>query len=72
MKEAPQEDQTLSSSSYKERYVGLFARIVVDTAYGLKTSPNYKATKHFFYNLLENHAYPYKRYFDLMMMVLIF
>jgi len=41
-------------------------------AYGLKTSPNYKATKNFFHNLLENHAYPYKRYFDLMMMVLIF
>lgn len=72
MKEAPQEDQTLSSSSYKEHYVGLFASFIVDIAYGLKTSPNYKATKNFFHNLLENRAYPYKRYFDLMMMVLIF
>lgn len=72
MKEAPQEDRTLSSSSYKEHYVGLFSRLLVDMAYGLKTSPNYRATKNFFYNLLENHSYKYKRYFDLMMMVLIF
>jgi len=72
MKEELREDQTLSSSTYKEHYVGLFASLVVDIAYGLKTSTNYKTTKNFFYNLLENHAYPYKRYFDLMMMVLIF
>ncbi len=72
MKEELQKDQALSSSSYKERYVGLFSRLLVDTAYALKTSPNYKVTKNFFYNLLENQAYPYKRYFDLMMMVLIF
>ena len=72
MKEVIQDDQTLSSSSYKERYVGLFSQLIVDMAYGLKTSPGYKATKNFFHNLLENQAYPYKRYFDLMMMVLIF
>ena len=72
MNEELQKDQTLSSSSYKEHYVGLFSRLLVDMAYGLKTSRNYRTTKNFFYNLLENHAYPYKRYFDLMMMVLIF
>lgn len=72
MKEELQTGETLSSSSYKEHYVGLFARLIVNTAYGLKTSPNYRATKHFFYDLLENQAYPYKRYFDLMMMMLIF
>jgi len=72
MNEMPHEDQTLSSSTYKERYLGLFSRLIVDIAYGLKTSPNYRATKNFFHNLLENQAYPYKRYFDLMMMVLIF
>ncbi|MGB5964235.1 MAG: ion transporter [Sulfurimonadaceae bacterium] len=72
MKEELHADETLSSSTYKEHYVGLFASLVVDIAYGLKTSTNYKTTKNFFYNLLENHAYPYKRYFDLMMMVLIF
>ncbi len=64
--------QNPSSTSSQYRSPGLFSRLLVDGAYALKTSPRYKATKHFFYNLLENSSYPYKRYFDLMMMVLIF
>ncbi|MCJ7764983.1 MAG: ion transporter, partial [Thiovulaceae bacterium] len=66
-----QDGQTLSSS-YKKKYVGIVSRVMVDTAYLLKTSPRYKTVKKFFYNLLENSSYPYKRYFDLFMMVLIF
>ncbi len=62
----------ISSDSYKERYVGLFSRIVVSLAYFLETSPRYQKTKRFFYNILENQTYPYKRYFDIFMMILIF
>jgi len=61
-----------TSTSYKEKHVGLFSRLVVSLAYTLETSPHYKNTKKFFYNLLENHNYPYKRYFDIFMMILIF
>lgn len=60
------------SSSYREKYVGIVSRIVVALAYALETSHYYKSTKKFFYNLLENHNYPYKRYFDIFMMILIF
>jgi len=72
MQEELQETETLSSSSYKRKYVGLLSRLVVGTAYLLKTSPRYKAAKNFFYDLLENSAYPYKRYFDFFMITLIF
>ena len=72
MQEQGQTQERLSSSSYKERYVGLFSRTLIDLAYTLQTSPSYKKTKLFFYNLLENHTYSYKRYFDLFMMMLIF
>ncbi len=71
MKEEIQKEES-PFSSYREQYVGFFARLIVDIAYGLKSSPSYRATKNFFYNLLENQAYPYKRYFDLMMIILIF
>ena len=72
MQEELQEAQSLSSSSYKQKYVGILSRRVVDTAYFLKTSPRYKTAKNFFYNFLENSSYPYKRYFDFFMMALIF
>lgn len=61
---------TTSSSLYKPS--GFIAKRLVDIAYFLKTSVRYKRTKNFFYDLLENNNYPYKRYFDLAMMVLIF
>lgn len=72
MKEEPTDSETTSSSSYRQKYVGLLSSFMVNTAYYLKTSPRYKQTKNFFFNLLENNSYPYKRYFDLFMMVLIF
>jgi len=59
-------------SSYRERYVGAFARLIVGLAYFLETFAPYQKTKKLFYNLLENQNYPYKRYFDIFMMVLIF
>ena len=72
MQEELTESETASSSSYKQKYVGLLSRFLVNTAYFLRTSPRYRSTKALFYNLLENNAFVYKRYFDLFMMVLIF
>ncbi|MFT5660677.1 MAG: voltage-gated potassium channel [Sulfurimonas sp.] len=46
--------------------------LIVDFAYYLDTSSSYKKTKHFFYNLLENTDYKYKKYFDIFMIILIF
>jgi voltage-gated potassium channel len=40
-------------------------------AYFLQGSTRYQNTKKFFYNLLENDKYPYKKYFDFFMIVLI-
>lgn len=48
------------------------SRIIVDLAYALQGSPRHRKLKRFFYNLLENNEYPYKRYFDLFMIFLIF
>ncbi|MDX1294881.1 MAG: ion transporter [Sulfurimonadaceae bacterium] len=48
------------------------SRTVIDAAYALQASARYRATKHFFYNLMENSDYRFKRYFDYMMMLLIF
>ena len=45
--------------------------LIVDGAYFLSTSKKYQASKHFFYNLLENDRYKYKKYFDIMMITLI-
>ncbi|MFY9142295.1 ion transporter [Sulfuricurvum sp.] len=44
---------------------------IVGLAFFLHTSPRYRHYKKFFYNLLENSAYPYKKYFDYFMMSLI-
>ena len=48
------------------------SRIITDAAYALQGSVHYRGVKNFFYNLLENSEYPLKRYFDYMMMALIF
>lgn len=46
--------------------------MIVDGAYAINTSKRYAKTKHFFYNLLENDSYAYKKVFDLFMIALIF
>ena len=61
-----------SSQSYQEKYVGIIARFIVRMAYYFKSAERYQRTKRFLYNILENHQYHYKRYFDLFMIVLIF
>ena len=48
-----------------------FNRLLIDFAYFLKTSESYQQKRRFFYNLLENNSYKYKKYFDLLMMLLI-
>jgi len=45
---------------------------LVDTAYQISTSKKYAKNKTFFYNLLENSDFKYKKYFDLVMIALIF
>ena len=45
--------------------------MLVKFAYFLEASPRYKAFKRFFYNLLENDEYPYKKYFDFFMIFVI-
>jgi len=47
-------------------------RLIVDAAYFINTSDAYQKKKRFFYNLLENSSYKYKKYFDLFMIALIF
>ena len=49
----------------------MFKDLIVDGAYFLSTSHRYQNLKKFFYNLLENDSYRYKKYFDLFMMALI-
>jgi len=49
----------------------MLKRLIVDGAYFLSTSKNYQSVKHFFYNLLENDNYKYKKYFDMLMITLI-
>ncbi len=46
--------------------------LIVDAAYYLHTSKSYQAKKRFFFNLLENDKYKYKKYIDLLMITLIF
>jgi len=72
MQEERTDSETTSSLSYRQKYVGLLSSFLVNTAYYLKNSQQYKHKKNFFFNLLENNSYPYKRYFDLFMMALIF
>ncbi|MCF6341107.1 MAG: ion transporter [Sulfurimonas sp.] len=50
----------------------MFKNSLVNFAYFINTSKKYAKTKHFFYNLLENPNYRYKRYFDIFMVMLIF
>ncbi|MEA2091525.1 MAG: ion transporter, partial [Campylobacterota bacterium] len=50
----------------------MLKRLIVDGAYYLNTSEAYQKKKRFFYNLLENSSYRYKKYFDLFMITLIF
>lgn len=47
-------------------------RLLIDFAYFLNTSVAYQKKRRFFYNLLENEEYKYKKYFDISMMILIF
>lgn len=49
----------------------MFGRLIVESAFFLHASPSYRHVKKFFYNLLENSAYPYKKFFDYAMIVLI-
>ncbi len=49
----------------------MLARIALFIAKALDGSARYKATKHFFRNLIENPHYPYKRYFDMSMLFLV-
>ncbi|WP_294884273.1 MULTISPECIES: ion transporter [unclassified Sulfurimonas] len=46
--------------------------LLVDIAYQINTSKRYANVKHFFYNLLENDNYKYKKFFDIFMITLIF
>jgi len=52
--------------------MNFFARLVVDAAYFLNTSEAYQHKKRFFYDILENDRYHYKKYFDIFMITLIF
>ncbi len=45
--------------------------LLVKFAYFLEGNIRYKKTKKFFYNLLENDNYPYKKYFDFFMIFVI-
>jgi len=51
--------------------MSFISKFIVDTAYILQASKRYQGTKHFFYALLEDDTYPYKKYFDYIMMLLI-
>ena len=50
----------------------MLKRLIVNFAYSLDTSNSYQKTKRFFYNLLENSNYKYKKFFDIFMIMLIF
>jgi len=47
------------------------SKVIIDISYALQTSKSYRGVKGFFYSLLEDEAYPYKKYFDFVMMMLI-
>ncbi len=46
--------------------------LMLNFAYYINTSNSYQKRKKFFYNLLENSSYKYKKYFDFFMIILIF
>ncbi|NOQ31348.1 MAG: potassium transporter TrkA [Helicobacteraceae bacterium] len=48
-----------------------FAKLIVNFAYRLHNSVVYKKRKRFFYNILENNGYQYKKYLDIFMMIII-
>jgi voltage-gated potassium channel len=50
----------------------MLKRWILDFAYYLDTSKLYQRRKHFFYRLLEDNTYPYKKYVDMFMVSLIF
>ena len=50
----------------------LINRLLVDFAYYLQESIWYQKKKRFFYNVLENDEYRYKKYFDIFMIMIIF
>ena len=50
----------------------MLKNFLVNAAYSINTSKRYAKIKHFFYNLLENPTYKYKKYFDIFMIMLIF
>jgi len=52
--------------------MNFFIRFLVDFAYFLNSSVWYQKKRRFFYNILENDDYKYKKYFDIFMMILIF
>ncbi len=49
-----------------------FSRLLIQSAYYLQGSKSYQKNKTFFYNLLENDHFVYKKYFDAFMIFLIF
>lgn len=49
----------------------MIGRWLVGLAFYLQASPRYRYVKKFFYNLLENPNYPYKKFVDYMMILLI-
>ena len=50
----------------------MLGKWIVDFAYFLQSYHPYRSFKNSAYNLLDNHRYRYKKYFDLFMIVLIF
>lgn len=52
--------------------MNFFSRLIVDIAYFIHTADAYQHKKRFFYDLLENSRFKYKRFFDFMMITLIF
>jgi len=49
----------------------MLKKLFVNSAYFLSTSHSYQTTKKFFFNLLEEDSYRYKKYFDFFMITLI-
>ena len=50
----------------------VFSKALISLAYTLQSSKRYQKRRKFFYNLLENDNYEYKKYFDFFMIFLIF
>lgn len=49
----------------------MLIQAIINFAFGLNNSSKYKDIKSFFYNILSNSNYPYKKYFDSFMIILI-